>query len=160
MWTFLKYFSYCLILAHTSIFSQISLLLDLCFLFPKSDGFRGIPSLALEKKKKTQHTQSTPSKESCLTSVITPYNLDLSEMKYQTSKKHLNSILWCNIVKGWLISFCAVRFCIDPLNNEHEEVTENSFINFKRGKGTGGKIFVRSLGYTKVRSFFNQLQDK
>ena len=60
VWTFLKYFSYCLILAHTSIFSQISLLLDLCFLFPKSDGFRGIPSLALEKKKKTQHTQCPP----------------------------------------------------------------------------------------------------
>ena len=92
-----------------------------------------------KKEKKTQHTQSTPSKESCLMSVITPYNLDLSEMKHQTSKKHLNSILWCNIVKGWLISFCAVRFCIDPLNNEDEEVTENSFINFKRGEGTGGK---------------------
>lgn len=101
-----------------SYFLKYHFCLIFCFLFPKSDGFRGIPSLALGEKEKDT-AQSTPSKESSLTSVITPYNLDLSEMKHQRSKKkHLNSISWCNIVKGWLISFHPMRFCIDPLNNE------------------------------------------
>ena len=49
---------------------------------------------------------------------ISPRNLDLSEMKHLQSKKNLNLISWSNIVKGWLISFCGARHCIDPLNNE------------------------------------------
>ena len=135
------------------IFSNITFAWSSVSCFLNRMGSEESPLWPWEKKKGT--AQYTPSEESCLTSVITPHNLDLSEMKHQMSKKHLNSSSWYNIVKGWLISFCAVRFCIDPLNNEMKmrrwERTHLQIL--QRGEIPGGNLY-KVFGLYQGKVFF------